>query len=771
LSDHSVENTIKATNGMPETRTFQIYGMDCADCALTLEKGISRMEGIDSVSVSFSSEKMNVSGTASLQEIAARVHELGYEVKSSLDDAQSEGSETFSSNFWQFLLARPETRLVLLGALLAFPALVLGELAGIHNLAVNFFSIAALLAAGWPVYRSAWNALRISHQVNINVLMSIASIGAVAIGAVTEAAMVMVLFSLGEALEGFAAEKTRNSIRSLMEVMPEHASLIGRHGVPLERKIIPVKELLVGDHILVKPGDRIPMDGKVVSGNSSVNQASITGESRPVEVTQGSQVYASSINAEGTLEIEVTHLAQDNTISRLISMVQEAQDKKAPVQRFVDQFARYYTPLIVVISAMVAVIPPLLFSQPFLNPAPGVHGWLYRALALLVVGCPCALVISTPVSIISALSNAARQGILIKGGVHLETLSKIRAIAFDKTGTLTNGKPVVVSVRSTECLDHLHEIHAVSSSGNSRSPYCEGCKELVALAGSVEQYSEHPYAGAVYEEARSQDLVHRYPQAREVRALAGKGVTGWVDGHEVMVGSHQFFDDHFPHVEQHCNDANYDAAQGFTPLLVSKDDIYLGTISVADTLRDTSREALQMLNQLGMEKLIMLTGDHPDVARAIARNTSITDIKAGLLPAEKVNAVYSLQRKTGSIAMVGDGINDAPALAAADIGIAIGGAYGGTAQAMETADITLMSDDLRRLPFAVKLSRLAMRTVRANVAFAIAVKVLFFLLVLLGTGTMWMAVFADVGTSLLVTLNGLRLLNHRIPTVDESQFM
>jgi Cd2+/Zn2+-exporting ATPase len=489
------------------------------------------------------------------------------------------------------------------------------------------------------------------------------------------------------------------------------------------------------------------MDGRVCTGQSAVNQAAITGESLPIDKTVGDDLFAGSINGEGVLTLEVTHLAADNTISRMIRLVEEAQEKRAPVQRFVDQFARYYTPAVVALAALVATVPSLFFGQPFWNPDAETFGWLYRGLALLVVACPCALVISTPVSLISAITNAARQGVLFKGGAFIEALSRVRAIALDKTGTITAGRPAVVAIRSTSCA----EMTPIGSDD------CPACDELLALASAVEEQSEHPLARAVVSAAEQRGLHQRYAPAQAVSALTGRGVTGLVDGRQVTIGSHTYFDATFGHTADHCSAATNDAQRGYTPLLVSVDGRYRGALAVADTVRTNSQRAVQQLKTAGMTAVIMLTGDNHGAAQTIGAQVGVTDVRAELLPADKLMAIRELQATHGAVAMVGDGINDAPALAAADVGIAIGGATG-TAQAMETADVTLMSADLRQLPFAVKLSRAAMRTIRTNVALSIGIKLAFLVVVLLGWGTMWMAVVADMGTALLVTLNGMRLL-------------
>jgi Cd2+/Zn2+-exporting ATPase len=487
----------------------------------------------------------------------------------------------------------------------------------------------------------------------------------------------------------------------------------------------------------------------------AINQAPITGESALIEKTPGAEVFAGSINGEGSLELEVIRPAAESTISRMIRLVEEAQERRAPVQRLVDRFAKYYTPLVVLVALLTTTIPPLFFGQPFWNPAPTEFGWLYRGLALLVVACPCALVISTPVSIISAMTSAARYGVLFKGGAYVEALSKVRAVAFDKTGTLTSGRPSVVGLRTPECAGS-------DADGN----LCRACGDMLALAHAVERRSEHPLAYAITSASTKHGLDQCYPPAEAVTALTGRGVSGRVGDREVLVGSHRYFDADVPHSPQHCAAAAQDAVQGYTPLLVSSGGTYLGTITVADTVRPGARAAVAQLNDLGLAATIMLTGDQRSTAERIGADVGVSAVRAELLPEQKVTAVAELQREYGPIAMIGDGINDTPALATASIGIAVGAAHGGTNQAMETADITLMSDDLRRLPFALRLSRAAMSTVKFNVFLSIAIKLVVLLLVLAGTGTMWMAVLADVGTSLLVTLNGMRLLGVRAQSAE-----
>lgn len=716
------------------THTFEIQGMDCAGCARTLEKGVGQLAGVSHCEINFTTEKMILVGDVSREAVIAQVRTLGYDVK-----AETAVAASPPPHFLKFMWQRTDTRLALLGALLILPGLLLVEIGGLELAWVNVLSVAAMVAAGWPIAHNAWTAVRINHEININVLMTVAAIGAVFIGAYTEAGMVMVLFAIGEALEGYTAGRARHAIRSLMAVTPQEATRLqdGR------QQRIPIGELQIGDVILVKPGERVAMDGRILAGVSALNQAPITGESVPVDRQPGDTVFAGSINGQGALEVEVTHLAADNTISRIIQMVEEAQEKKAPAERFVDQFARFYTPAVMALAVLVATIPPLLFDQPFLNDGDG-FGWLYRGLALLVVACPCALVISTPVAIVSAISNGARHGVLFKGGAFVEAFSRVQAIAFDKTGTLTQGQPTVVALRTAVCDDGS----------------CADCNDLLALAGAVEQQSEHPLAQAIVQEAATRGLEQQFTPATGVLALTGQGVTGQVDGRTVTIGSHTFFEANVPHTGAACERARADAEQGYTPLMVSADGRYLGTISVADAVRPDSQEVVHQLQEAGVQHTVMLTGDQATTAQAIAEAVGVSDVRAELMPGDKVTAVRELQQQFGKVAMVGDGINDAPALATADVGIAVGGA-GATAQAMETADITLMSDGLKMLPFAYRLSRVAMNNIRFNVAFAIGVKLFFVLLVLAGQSSMWMAVAADMGTSLLVTLNGMRLLGIR----------
>ncbi len=720
-------------------KIYGIGGMDCAGCAREVETGVARLEGVRSARVDFTTEKLHLEGDVSFEALRGRIEALGKTIENNEAGTRHAAPVRNSggvSGFFRYLLSRLETRLALAGGALIL-ATVAASLAGLSDTSANAFYIAATLIALLPVARSGIRTLFINRDFNINLLMTIAAIGAVLIGETLEAATVVFLFAVGEALEGYTADRARDSLRSLLTLAPSEA--IRLTGGMIE-EMVPVEQLQVGDTILVKPGERIPMDGDVLAGESGVNQAPITGESMPVHKSRGAEVFAGSVNGDGALTLRVTRLAADNTLSRIIKLVEEAQSVRAPSQRLVDRFARYYTPGVVVMAAVVAFVPPVLFNAPFYNPADGSQGWLYRALELLVIACPCSLVISTPVTIISAITAAARRGVLIKGGAHLEALGAVQAVAFDKTGTLTQGEPAVTAVRSVDC-----------ATGET----CALCDDVLALASAVEGRSAHPLAKSVVGAAQSRGLNAVYPPAEAVEALAGRGVQGRINGKLVTVGSHSLFEAEHPHSRDLCAWVEAAEANGQTTLLLSDGDRVRGYIAVADEVRSASRDVIAELRNLGIQT-VMLTGDNAAVAGAVGKAVGVDDIRAGLLPADKSTAVMALARQYGAVAMVGDGVNDTPALAAATVGVAMGGA--GSAHAMETADIALMADDLKQLPYAVRLSRFARGLIRQNIILSLGLKLVFVLLALAGGASLWLAVFADVGMSLIVTLNGMRPL-------------
>lgn len=559
--------------------------------------------------------------------------------------------------------------------------------------------------------------------------MTIAVIGAAFIGEWGEGATVVILFAISEALETYSMDKARQSIRTLMDIAPREA-LIRRGNQEL---MVEVEDIQLGDIMIVKPGQKIAMDGTVDKGLSSVNQAAITGESVPVSKTKGDEVYAGTINEEGVLEIKVTKRVEDTTIAKIIHLVEEAQAERAPSQAFVDRFAKYYTPIIIMVAFGAAVVPPLFFGADWSE-------WIYQGLAVLVVGCPCALVISTPVAIVTAIGNAAKNGVLIKGGIHLEEMGGIKALAFDKTGTLTKGSPAVTDF--------------IPSPGTDS-------KQLLSAVAALENGSRHPLASAIMKKAEQEGLDYQNIEVEDFASITGKGIKGKIGGETCYVGSPNLFDEVLQNgIPEELRTVILDLQnQGKTVMAAGTPAGIMGVIAVADVLRENSRDVIQKLHALGIEKTIMLTGDNLGTAKAIGVQAGVTDIKAELLPADKLSYIKDLREKYKRAGMVGDGVNDAPALAASTVGIAMGGA--GTDTALETADIALMADDLGKLPFTVKLSRKAMTIIKQNITFSLGIKLVALLLVIPGWLTLWIAIFADMGATLIVTLNGLRLLRIR----------
>lgn len=585
--------------------------------------------------------------------------------------------------------------------------------------------LAAIVFGGYSLFITGFKNL-LRFEFDMRTLMTIAIIGAAIIGEWSEGAVVVILFAISEVLERYSMDKARASIRSLMDIAPNQATII-RNGTEM---VIDVADIVVGDTMIVKPGQKIAMDGVVKNGYSAVNQAAITGESVPVEKKVEDEVFAGTLNTEGLLEIEVTKRVEDTTISKIIHLVEEAQAERAPSQAFVDRFAKYYTPVIIIIAALVAVIPPLFFDADW-------NTWIYQGLAVLVVGCPCALVVSTPVSIVTAIGNAARNGVLIKGGIYLEQAGSLKAIAFDKTGTLTKGVPNV-----TDFIVLQEEI------GN----------DLFAMIAALENRSQHPLAAAIIRKAEHENVPYKDIDIEDFTSTSGKGIQGIFKGITYYIGNPRMFSDLLPNgiPSDVVKQVNILQSQGKTVMLAGTASEVLALIAVADEVRDSSREVISKLHQQGIEKTVMLTGDNNGTANAISKQAGVSEYQAELLPEDKLEIIKHLRKKYNSVAMVGDGVNDAPALAASTVGIAMGGA--GTDTALETADIALMADDLKKLPFTIKLSRKALMIIKQNIAFSLGIKVIALLLVIPGWLTLWIAIFADMGATLLVTLNGLRLL-------------
>ncbi|WP_156097750.1 heavy metal translocating P-type ATPase, partial [Thermoactinomyces sp. Gus2-1] len=622
-------------------------------------------------------------------------------------------------SFWKNKANYP----VFLSAFFLIAAWILSRQSG-ENLPVILLYAASILTGGYRLFiHGLKNLIRFEFQMNT--LMTIAIVGAVAIGEWGEGAMVVILFAISEMLESYSMDKARTSIRSLMDIAPKQA-WIRRNG---EEKLIPVQEIETGDIMLVKPGQKIAMDGMVINGASTVNQAAITGESVPVAKSTGDEVFAGTLNEEGFLEVRVTKRVEDTTLAKIIHLVEEAQAGRAPAQAFIDRFARVYTPAILAAGILLAILPPLIFRADWSE-------WIYRGLSLLVVGCPCALVISTPVSIVTAIGTAARNGVLIKGGIHLESAAKLKAIAFDKTGTLTKGTPAVTDF----------------------VPLCSrSAEELLAIAAAIEKNSQHPLSSAILKKAEEWNVPFGSRVVEDFSSLTGKGVRAKVDGILYEIGNPGLFRDRMP--DDLKDRVQSQQAQGKTVMLMGNEEEILALIAVSDEIRESGQKVIQKLHSLGIQRTVMLTGDNASTAQAISQKLGVSEVRAELLPQEKLKWIKQLQQETGSVAMVGDGINDAPALAASTVGIAMGGA--GTDTALETADIALMGDDLEKLPFTIRLSRKALNIIKQNITLAIALKLIALLLIIPGWLTLWMAIFADTGATLLVTLNGLRLLRNQ----------
>ncbi|MFJ3260441.1 heavy metal translocating P-type ATPase [Pseudomonas sp. NPDC086581] len=695
--------------------SLRIEAMDCPTEERLLRDALGRVSAVEDLDFNLMQRLLRVQhrfdSTEPLQKLVAS---LGMQAEPVDENAPVSAQPAQQKPWWPLALA---------GVAAAGAEFFEWFAIGPHWL-VAVLAIAAIVGAGLPTYRKGWIALK-NRNLNINALMSIAVTGAMLIGQWPEAAMVAVLFAIAELIEAKSLDRARNAIRGLLQLAPEQATV----QVDGQWQEVPAKSVALGARVRVRPGERIALDGEVLDGRSSVNQAPITGESLPVEKQAGDTLFAGTINGESALEYRVTRVADDSTLARIIHAVEEAQGSRAPTQRFVDQFSRIYTPVVFLIAIATALLPPLFFGGAWLD-------WVYRALVLLVIACPCALVISTPVTIVSGLSAAARLGILIKGGVFLEMGRSLEWIALDKTGTLTEGRP-----RQTD-FTALRE----SAAGDVR-----------ALAASLAARSDHPVSHAVAQAAEA-DNIALY-SVGELTALPGRGVKGEIDGRTYHLGNHRLVEE-----LELCSkelEARLDALeqQGKTVIVLLDTEGPLALFAVADGVKETSREAVAQLHQLGV-KTLMLTGDNPHTANAIGAQVGIDQALGNLLPEDKLREVKQRQASGKRVGMVGDGINDAPALARADIGFAMGAA--GTDTAIETAGVALMDDDLRKLPSFIRLSRQTHRVLIQNITLALGIKAVFLALTLAGEGTLWMAVFADMGASLLVVFNGLQLLRHRV---------
>ena len=705
----------RPTAGHRHTDVFYIPEMDCDEEISLIRKKVGALEGVLDLEFNLVSQKLTVAHKIS----PVRIEEALREIQMTPQRQKVEQEPV--RGFWA---AYKRLILTIVSGLLTAAGFFVSLTAVDPWISISLYGV-AILSGGWLVARKGFHALR-NRTLDINVLMTLAVIGAAAIGEWLEGASVIFLFALANLLESWSMNRARRSIKSLMELAPNVARVRDGAG----QRAVPVEEVRIGDILAVRPGERVPLDGTVTEGSSEVDQSPITGESLPVSKAKGDEVFGGTINRGGYLEIRVSKHVRDTTLSRIIHSVEEAHSRKAPSQSFVDRFARYYTPAIVLIAALMAVGPPLAAGAAW-----GV--WFYRALVLLVVACPCALVISTPVTIVSALARGTRDGILFKGGIFLEAVGALKAFAFDKTGTLTYGKLAVSEIAALNGADE---------------------QTVLRLASGIESRSEHHLAAAVLAEAGNRGI--EVPEADEFLSMPGRGAAATIEGNRYYIGNHRLFEEMgwcYPELDERLDALE---KRGNTAVILGDGRTILGIIAVADKPRRESAAALAGLKRLGVKRTLMLTGDNRSTAGAIAESIGVDSFRAELLPEDKVAAVRELVDGYGAAAMVGDGINDAPALATATVGIAMGVA--GTDAALETADVALMSDDLSKLPLAVRLGRRALRLVKQNIAFSILLKAVFIALTPLGLTTLWMAVLADMGASLLVIFNGLRALRRKV---------
>jgi len=698
-------------NAKSQETTFVVHDLCCATEELKIRKRLESQPGIQNFEFNFVSHRLKIRHTCDERVILNQLKEIGL--------------PGFNERAAQPTRNRPHLRLLVstgLSALLFLGGLASELTSAPKGMAIAFF-IGSMVAGGWHIGIRAFKALR-TFSLDMSFLMTMASIGAVALGQYAEGAAVVFLFAVSLVLESVSMDRTRKSIRSLLSLSPLRATILRDDS----ETTVPVEEIAVGDIVIVRPGERIGVDGEVVTGRSTVDEAPITGESMPASKLKGDPVYAGSFNQCGSLHVRTTKQATDSAIARMIHLVEEAQSKKAPSQSFVEQFARYYTPAIFGLAIVLALVPPILFDGLFTE-------WLYRALVLLVIACPCALVISTPVTLVSALTNAARHGVLVKGGKHLEVLSHVRAVAFDKTGTLTEGRPVVTDVVS---------LNTLSST------------ELIRIAAAAELHSEHHLADALLRKAEEEGISFSDITTEDFTSITGKGIRTKVDGKTYVIGNHQLMEELgvcSPAVENVLFGLE---RQGKTVVIVSDERQVLGVIAIADRIRPESSSTVGALHKLGVRRVVLLTGDNEGTASSVAGLLRVDELKAGLLPEDKLASVRELKSQWGSVAMVGDGVNDAPALAAADVGIAMGAV--GSDTALETADIVLMADNIAKVPFSISLGRKALRIIKQNISLALAIKATFILLAVFGLTSLWLAILADDGATLVVILNGLRLL-------------
>lgn len=711
--------------------TYHVTGLDCAEEVATLRGAVRPLPGILDLQFDVLSGQMTVTydeQRTKPADIETAVARAGMRARRWQGAAARSSEEGTGWQRWgRTVTTGISGTLVLLGFL--SHGLAAGWLVAVggHEIAMPLLPrlcyLGAAVSGSWFVLPKAWLALR-RLRPDMNLLMTVAVVGAILIGEYFEAATVAFLFALSLALESWSVGRARRAVAALLKLSPPTARVIDAQG---HEQTAPVEAVPVGARIVVRPGERIPLDGRVITGESHVNQAPITGESAPIEKTIGSEVFAGSINGDGALEFESTKPSADTTLAHIIRQVEQAQQQRAPAEQWVERFARWYTPTVMALAVLVMVVPPFLAGGTW-------SGWFYQGLVLLVIACPCALVISTPVSIVAGLTAAARAGVLVKGGLHLEQAGRIRVIALDKTGTLTEGHPQVETI--VALANHT-------------------AREIAAMAAAVEARSEHPLARAVVRHAES--LGFRPSPADRFQALKGKGATAVLAGRPVWIGSHRLLEERGQETPAMHEQLERLSSAGTSVIVVGREDHVCGFIAVGDRVRAESADAVKALRAAGIERVVMLTGDNQATAARIGAITGVDEVRAELLPEAKVAAVEELVERYGAVAMIGDGVNDAPALARASLGIAMGAV--GSDAAIETADIALMSDDLSRVPWLVRHARRTLRIIRENIAASLAVKAAFVVLAFSGHASLWAAIAADMGVSLLVVFNALRLLN------------
>ncbi|WP_377891964.1 heavy metal translocating P-type ATPase [Alkalihalobacillus sp. R86527] len=683
-------------------KEYRLKGLSCPNCAADLEQQIQKLDNGETAQIQYNSGKIQLDEKVDLNKVE-KILSSDHASLVKSDDEDEHELHSHSSNIKMYLGIA--TGVFILALLVD----------GMTSVTAIPIYLTAIILSGYQTFiKGLKNLVRL--KFNIETLMTIALIGAVAIGEWREGTLVAILFGLNEYLEGLGMQKARKSMASLLQIAPKEAVII-RNG---EEQTIPISSLQVNDLVLVRSGDKLPSDGVIESGNSSVNEAAITGEAMPVEKAVGEDVFGGSINNEGVLRIRITKAYKDSSLAKILHLVEEAQETKTPTEQFINRFSRYYTPIIMAISALVMIVPPVFFNADF-------GEWFYQGLAVLIVGCPCALILSSPIANIAGITRNARNGILIKGSVYLEQLGMIDTLAFDKTGTLTKGKPYV---EKYETFDH---------------------ETFLTVAAAVEKHSSHPLAKAIMDKVS--EFPYRELEAEKLETIAGQGIEATIDGKRYRVGNENSVKGIQIEEGVHSTIASM-KEEGLTLVLVADDTKILGVFGISDEIREESESVMSALHSSGIKNTVMLTGDHQKTAEKVSKRVGVRSYFAGLMPEEKVEKVKELT-KEGKVAMIGDGINDAPALATANLGIAMGK---GTDSAIETADIVLMQDHLGKLPDAISIAKRVNRTIRLNIALALGLKLIALLLTIPGLLTLWIAILSDMGATILVTLISLTIL-------------